>query len=276
MSSIKLSYVVATPELRRDEGVTAYQGDTESAFRRLRDLDYDGAELMILDPDRLERGLFERLSRRYRIEIPALCTGEVFGQDHLSFMDPDEAVRDQAVRRMRKIIDFASAFGAQVNIGRLRGQLRPGIPRERSLSWMYTAFDMVTDHAAARGVTLTVEPIPRMEWNNIFNNRDGIEVVKKMGRENFRLMADVYAMNIEEHSMAESFREAQAYLTHIHISDSNRLAPGGGNMDFATIADAIRAIDYQGYVSAELIQFPSQDEAMETTIRVLKPLFSVD
>jgi sugar phosphate isomerase/epimerase len=276
MSAIKLSYVVATPELRREESVTAYQGDMDAAFRRLRDLEYDGAELMIRDPDRLERGMFEQLSRRYGIEIPALCTGEVFGQDRLSFMDPDKAVRDEAVRRMQKIIDFASAFGAQVNIGRLRGQFHPDIPRERSLSWMYTAFEVVTSHAGPRGVTITIEPVPRVEWNNIFNNRDGIEVLKKMGRENFRLMADVYAMNIEEHSIAESFRDAQAYLAHIHISDSNRLAPGGGNMDFPRIADAIRAIDYRGYVSAELIQFPNQEEAMETTIRVLKPLLRAD
>lgn len=272
MSSIKLGYVVATPDLRRDESITAYQGDTEAAFRRLHDLGYDGAELMIRDPDRLERAWFERLSTRYGIEVPALCTGEVFGQDHLSFMDPDEAVREQAVRRMRKIIDFASVFGAQVNIGRLRGQLHPDIPRERSLSWMYTALEMVADHAAPHGVTLTIEPVPRVEWNNIFTNRDGIEVVKKVGRANLRLMADVYAMNIEERSIAESFQEAQAYLAHIHISDSNRLAPGGGNMDFSRIAEAIRAIDYRGYVSAELIQYPDQDEAMETTIRVLKPL----
>jgi sugar phosphate isomerase/epimerase len=273
MSSIKLGYVVATPELQRDENVTAYQGDTETAFRKLRDLDYDGAELMIRDPDRLDRGRFEQLSRRYGVEIPALCTGEVFGQDRLSFMDPDEEIRDQAVRRTRKIIDFASAFGAQVNIGRLRGQFHPSVPRERSLAWMYSAVGVVADYAAPRGVTLTIEPIPRVEWNNIFNNRDGIEVVEKIGRENFRLMADVFAMNIEERSIAESFQYAQAYLVHIHISDSNRLAPGGGNMDFVRIAEAVRAINYQGYVSAELIQFPNQDEAMETTMRVLRPLF---
>lgn len=94
MSSIKLGYVAATPELRRDESVTAYQGDTETAFRKLRDLDYDGVELMICDPDRLDRGMFEQLSRRYGMEIPALCTGEVFGQDRLSFMDPNEEIRD--------------------------------------------------------------------------------------------------------------------------------------------------------------------------------------
>jgi sugar phosphate isomerase/epimerase len=272
MGSIKIGYVVATPELHFDEGVTAYQGNMEEAFRRLRDLGYDGAELMIRDPDRIEKGLFERLSRDYGIEIPALCTGEVFGQDRLSFMDPDTAVRAEAIRRTKKIIDFASIFGAQMNIGRLRGQFCQEIPRERSMVWMYDAFETVSDYAAPRGVTITIEPIPRVEWNNIFTIRDGIEVVKKMGRKNFRLMADVYAMNIEEKSFAESFREAKPYLAHIHISDSNRLSPGGGNLDFAYIAEAVRVIDYRGYVSAELIQYPNQEEAMTRTIGILKSL----
>lgn len=102
MSSIKLGYVVVTPELHPDETVTAYQGDTEPAFRTLRDFDYDGAELMIRDPVRLDSGMFGQLSGPYGIEIPVLRTGEVFGQDRLSFMDPDEEIRDQAVRRMRR------------------------------------------------------------------------------------------------------------------------------------------------------------------------------
>jgi sugar phosphate isomerase/epimerase len=253
--------------------VTAYQGDLETAFRRLRELGYDGAELMVRDPDQIERGLAERLSRAYAIAVPAVCTGEVFGQDRLSFMDPDESVRVEAVRRTKRIVDFASPFGAQVNVGRLRGQFHPGTPRPRSLEWLYRALEAVTDYAAPRGVTVTIEPIPRVEWNNVFTLRDGLEVVRRVGRDNFRLMADVYAMNLEEKSLAESFREARPSLVHIHIADSNRLAPGGGNLDFAAIAAAIRAIEYAGYVSAEVLQFPAQDEAAAATIQVLRPIF---
>ena len=55
MSAIKIGHVVATVELRLEESATAYQGDMEAAFRRLRDLEYDGAELMVRDLDRLER-----------------------------------------------------------------------------------------------------------------------------------------------------------------------------------------------------------------------------
>jgi len=269
---IKLSYLVTTPELRIDEAVTAYQGDMETAFQKLRDLGYDGAELMILDPELADRDRVEHLSRVYDLEIPALCTGEVYGQGGLSFMDPDESIRTEAVSRMKKIIDFASPFGAQVNIGRLRGQFSMKIPKETSLAWMYAAFEDVADYAAERGVTIILEPVPYIFCNNINSTRDGIEVVRRMGRENFRLMADIFSMNLEDISMEDSFDDAKPYLTHIHVCDSNRLAPGRGNLNFRKIIGVLKSNGYSGYISAEINQHPDQDIVIEEAVNVLRPL----
>ena len=62
---------------------------------------------MILDPDFVDRDRLERLSGQYGVEIPALCSGEVYGQGRLSFMDPDQSIRAEAILRMKKLIDFA-------------------------------------------------------------------------------------------------------------------------------------------------------------------------
>jgi sugar phosphate isomerase/epimerase len=214
----------------------------------------------------------EQLSRKYDIEIPVLCTGEVYGQGGLSFMDPDQSIRTEAILRMKKIIDFASLFGAQVNIGRLRGQFTMEIPKETSQAWMYAAFEEVTDYAAQRGVTIILEPVPYIFCNNINSTQDGIAVVRRMGRENFRLMADIFSMNLEDISMERSFNDAKPYLTHIHVCDSNRLAPGRGNLDFGKILNMLKASCYSGYISAEINQHPDQDIVIEEAINVLRPL----
>lgn len=271
-NKIKVGYLVATPELRIDENVTAYQGDMETAFHKLSDLGYDGAELMILDPDLVDRERVEQLSREYDLEIPVLCTGEVYGQGGLSFMDPDQSVRTEAILRMKKIIDFASPFGAQVNIGRLRGRFSMEIPKETSLAWMYAAFEEVTDYAAERGVTIILEPVPCIFCNHINTTQDGIAVVRRMGRENFRLMVDIFSMNLEDISMERSINDAKPYLTHIHVCDSNRLAPGRGNLDFGKILSVIKAAGYTGYISAEINQHPDQDIVIEEAVKVLRPL----
>ena len=72
--------------------------------------------------------------------------------------------------------------------------------------------------------------------------------------------------------MAEAFREARPCLNHIHLCDSNRLAPGMGTFDFARIVQMIRDADYRGFVSAEIYQAPDPAVALDRTTDVLLPL----
>lgn len=272
MRRIKLSYVIATPELLMNENVTAYQGDIEEAFNKLKTLGYEGVELMLVEPKNVDLAKIKYFSEKYGIEIPAICTGEVFGQAHLSFMDTHQDIRDKAIQRMKEIIDFAEPFKAYVNIGRIRGRFYPEIPREKSLDWMYTAFNEVTEYASKKGIILILEPITYVFCNNINSTQDGLAVVKKIGKDNFRLMVDLFSMHLEDKSFEKSFKEAKPYLKHIHICDSNRLAPGYGNFNFPKIINIIKAIDYDGYLSVEIKQTPEKDKILKDSIRMIKPL----
>ena len=40
---------------------------------------------------------------------------------------------------------------------------------------------------------------------------------------------------------------------HIHFADSNRAAPGQGHTDFIPIMQALKDIDYKGYITFELL-----------------------
>ena len=137
---------------------------------------------------------------------------------------------------------------------------------------MYAAFEEVTDYAAERGVGIILEPIPFIFCNNINSTQDGIAVVRRMGRENFRLMVDIFSMNLEDISMERSINDAKPYLTHIHVCDSNRLAPGRGHLDFGKILRIFKAAGYTGYISAEINQHPDQDIVIEEAVNVLRPL----
>ena len=55
-------------------------------------------------------------------------------------------------RENEEIIDFAEPFEAHVNVGRLRAVFDPEIPKEESLSWLYSAFEQITDYASDRNV----------------------------------------------------------------------------------------------------------------------------
>ncbi len=65
-------------------------------------------------------------------------------------------------------------------------------------------------------------------------------------------MADTYHMNIEERSLPEAIRVTGTLINHVHLSDSNRAAPGLGHVDYAGVLRALLDIDYPGYLTFEL------------------------
>lgn len=272
MRQLKIAYVVATSDLKINERVTALQIGLDSSFRKLKEAGYDGVELMIGDPDKVDNSQIERLAREYNLEVPAYCTGEVYGQYGLSFMDPDESVRNEAIEKTLKIIDFAAEFGALVNVGRLRGRFFSNVPREQSLTWMYSAFERIAEYAEPKGVVIILEPVAFPFCNVINSAQNGIEAVKRVGISSFKLMLDVFTMQMEDRSMAEAFSKTKPYLKHIHLCDSNRLAPGMGIFNFDHIVTAIIKSGYAGYVSAEIYQAPDEEYAFDQTTKVLMPL----
>lgn len=271
-AELKIAYMFSTPDLLINESVTALQGDMEKCFCMLRDRGYDGVEIMAGDPDRWDLASLHRHAREAGLEVPVICTGEMFGQYGISFMDPDESARNTALAKACTIVDRASELGAAVNVGRLRGSLIPAIPRETALSWMYQAFVLLAKRAEKLGTRILLEPVAYPFCNVINTTLQGIEAIQKVGSQAFRLMLDVFSMNMEDPSIEEAFAKAFPYLEHVHLCDANRLAPGMGKFDFTYLLGCLRESGYRGYVSVECFQVPDQETALEQSTKVLMPL----
>jgi sugar phosphate isomerase/epimerase len=266
--------MVATPDIisRRALG---YHGDLEASVNLLRALAYDGIEPTMANPDVLDRDWVYEVLRRSGLDVPLICTGEVWGQEGLGLVDPDPETRTRALDRIRAIIRFAAPLGAAVNIGRSRGRYVEGVPAEKTEQWAEEAFRALADYAQDLGVTIVLEPIAAHVCNLINSTQDGIEWVRRVDRPNFRLMLDVYHMNIEDATpIEESIEAAAPYITYVHLCETNRKPPGWGHMDFAKVISALRAAGYDGYVSAEVFNFPTQEEAIRQSAAVLRPLVS--
>lgn len=268
---MKLSFMVATPEIK-SSNVTAYQGELKESFSKMAELGYDGIELMLKNPSQIKVDEMKGLLDKHKLELPVICTGEVYGEDRLSFIDSDESIREEALKRTKEIIIFASHFSAQVNIGRLRGVFIEGVDRKKSLDWALSAFKKVSEYARKYDVGILLEPINRLQSNFINTTEEGIKMVQEVERDNFRLMLDLFHMNIEDVSIEESIFATKRYLGHIHICDSNREAPGQGHLDFRGIIKALIEIGYEGYLSAELWPAVNQDKAAKETIDYIRPI----
>ncbi|MDH7571222.1 MAG: sugar phosphate isomerase/epimerase family protein [Armatimonadota bacterium] len=268
---MQLAYQVATPEVSNAD-VTAYRGDLRTAFARLSELGYHAVELMVRDPSRVDASQMAALAAEFKLPVVLVCTGEVFGEDGLSFTDPSAAVRAEARRRVRAAVELAARLGADCNIGRVRGRLRSDVPRPVALSWGRAGILEAADLAAARGIRVLIEPLNRQIANWGVGTAAGLALLRELAHPALQLMLDLGHLWVEGERPAEAFAAAREYLRYVHVCDHHRLAPGAGRLNFQEVIDALRSVGYNGVVSVEAYQQPNSDTVMRQSAAVLLPL----
>jgi sugar phosphate isomerase/epimerase len=268
---IKIAAMIGAPDLE-EETLAVYSGDPAAAFHKVAQLGYDGVELMTKNPMQLDGVKMRQWLDDNDLELVGLCTGHVYGEDGLGLVGPDLEVCQQAKARLKSFVDFAATHfgeGTLVNIGRSRG---PGDPNDvpGTLGRMAEAFRGLADYALPRGVRLVLEPINMHQANFIHTSQDGMAMVKQVNRPNFGLMLDVYHMNIEDVDIHDSIREVGEHCWFVHLADNNRKWPGSAHLDFERIVNVLNEIDYQGYVSFEILPWPDPDTAARSSIESLR------
>ena len=116
---MKLSIVLSTHAAQFQ--AVALKGDLQANLAKIAAWGYDGVELAIRDPKLVDADELIRVVSSYGLEIPAIGTGQAWGEEGLSYTDPDPAVRAAAIERTQSHIPFAARTGAAIVIGLLRG-----------------------------------------------------------------------------------------------------------------------------------------------------------
>lgn len=271
---MKFCYQAATPDVAIAPSVTAFQGDLTETFARLSALGYDGAELMTLDPDRLDWNFVKAAADTYGLLIPLVCTGEIYGQLGLSFTHPEADIRREAIQKVKRIIDFASFLGANINIGRVRGQYCEEIARPTTWQWAVEAFREISSYARPQQVKIALEPVTMLQTNFINTAAEAAQMADDVGAENFGIMFDVFHLYIEEKDMFQTMKDFADYNIHVHLADNNRRYPGQCGMDFEKIIQTLYETGYDQTFATEIYQLPDQETAAAGSMKHLAPIFN--
>ena len=265
---MKLSIVLSTHAAQFQ--AVAFKGDFAANVAKIAGWGYDGVELAIRDPKLIDAEALIRVVADHGLEIPAIGTGQAWGEEGLSYTDPDSDVRAAAIERTKAHIPFAAQTGAAIIIGLLRGIVRPGVSQDQAMDWLVSALREVCAAAAPHGVRLALEPICRYETSLVNNIAQGLELLERVDADNMGLMPDTFHMNIEEPVIEDSILACGDRIFHFHIADSHRWYPGSGHLDFASILNALYSTGYQGYVSGEFMPQPDPDTAAQKSIAYLR------
>lgn len=105
--------------------------------------------------------------------------------------------------------------------------------------------------ARAAGVTLYLEPLNRYEDHMVNTLAAAASLIDEVGLDSVRIGADSYHQNIEEADPAAALLAAGDHIGHVQASDSNRLEPGAGHVDWALWGATLAAIGYTGPIAIE-------------------------
>ena len=79
---MKIAFAALTPEVKNPNAL-GYRGDLEKTVGLMKELGYDGIELMVKNPLEFNQEAVEGIIKRSGLEVPQVCTGEVFGEDEV-------------------------------------------------------------------------------------------------------------------------------------------------------------------------------------------------
>jgi hydroxypyruvate isomerase len=142
---------------------------------------------------------------------------------------------------------------------------RAGLDDEKGLENCATGLKRLMPLAEKHKVTLCMELL-----NSKRNHKDyqcdhtawGVELVKRIGSERFKLLYDIYHMQIMDGDVCDTIKENHPYFGHYHTGG----VPGRAEIDetqelnYPRIMKAILATGFKGYVAQEFV--PKRPDAL--------------
>lgn len=247
----------ALDDVSREAPITL-RGDMEYLARTAASMGYEAIELQLKDPQKIDWKNLRAVADHAGLKFSAIATGREYVENGLCLISDDAGERRAAVDRLKLHVDMAEAIGAMVIVGTMRAKIRDFSQYDRYLDYLTSAKAELADYAAAKNVDLLVENILSHTSNYLNTMRQVTDYVNRLGRPNVFVHLDTYSMLMEENDIRGAVEYCAPKLRYVHFSDSARLYPGGGNVDFKTFVKALIGVGYTGYVVTECVPVPDE------------------
>lgn len=189
--------------------------------------------------------------KKYGIDS-AMCNGAELNLTD-GWCEPE--FHDQLIERYRHHIDLVAEAGYR-NLVCFSGNKR-GMDPQAGLDNAAKGLSSILGHAEKRGVVLHMELFNAIDHPDYMadNSAWGVALCRRLQSPNFKLLYDIYHMQVNEGNIIQTIQDNIAYFGHFHTAG----VPGRHEIDdsqelnYRAIVKAIHSLNFEGYVAQEFI-----------------------
>jgi D-psicose/D-tagatose/L-ribulose 3-epimerase len=257
---------------------------------KIKETGYDGVEFPLFAET--EQANCAAIGREVK-RLGLACSAVTVMTPEADPISPDPAVRKAAVERLKQHIGFAATIGADILAGPLHSAL--GVftgqgPTEDEKKRVTDVLRAAAEEAQKAKVRLAVEYLCRFESYFLTTARDAAALVQRVNHPAFGMMYDTFHANIEEKDPPSALLEAAPHVIHVHISENDRGTPGRGHVQWRETFQALRKVEYDGWLTIEAFGralpeiaaatrvwrdfFPSREEVYQDGLKFMKKMWA--
>ena len=161
---------------------------------------------------------------------------------------PEE--RAATIAHYKEVVDLAHDLGA-TRVIYIAGWRSFAVSYQDAWNWSLTALTEIAKHAAGKGVTIVIEPTSA-DSNLIDTSGQTLLLREQCEQANVKVMFDTYHALYRNEVSSDYVYEMAAHLDHVHFADDDRLPPGEGSVDWHGVMQALKHIEFKGYITMEV------------------------
>ncbi len=178
---------------------------------------------------------------------------------------------EECLTKIRKSVEQTSAAGFP-NVICFSGN-RAGMDDAEGLKNCVTALKQVIGLAEKKNVTICMELLNSKRSHKDYmcdRTHWGVELVRQVGSNNFKLLYDIYHMQVQEGDVIDTISENKDYIGHYHTAG----VPGRREIDdtqelyYPAIMEAILKTGYTGYVAQEFLPKARQLDTLTQAVKI--------
>jgi len=238
-------------------------------FPRLAHHGYAAAELPVVGASAAQLAA----TRKALAASGLAATAVGFATAEADPLSPDAAVRSKAVDHLVRLAEHTAALGGDVLAGPIHsayGRFSEQPPTADEFQRCADVLRAAGERSKPLGVRLAVEPLNRFECYFLNTAAACAALVRAVGHPNVVGALDTHHAHLEENDLIDAIHAMRGTLGHVQLSENHRGTPGTGQVDFPGVLQALRTIDYRGWLVVEA--FSRHDPAFGSALRIWREL----